>query len=280
MKKLFAILTVALGAISSAHASGGLTLDTFPTSKAQDLAALQDGAKTFVNYCLSCHSASAVRYNRLQELGLTPELIKANLMLASDKIGDQMTIAMRPADAKAYFGATPPDLSLTARARSSADGTGADWIYTYLRSFYRDASRPTGWNNVIFPNVGMPHALWNEQGGRLLTVEQIHQIKDDKAGTSKWVKTLTSYDEFGLATVANEDAAEHHEATHYAWKDVDAERAKAYDDKVANLVAYMGWMADPVKGVRHRLGVIVLIFLAGFTVLAWGLNRSYWKDVK
>lgn len=285
MKKLFAMLAVALGAMASpapvTAATGGPALDTFPAQKSKDLAALQDGARTFVNYCLNCHSASAVRYNRLKEIGLSEEQIKTNLMFATDKIGNQMTVAMPPASAKAYFGVVPPDLSLTARARSSEAGSGQDWIYTYLRSFYRDAERPTGWNNTIFPNVGMPHALWAQQGIRLLTTTEIKRVTD-KSGAQQWVKESTAYDQFGHKAVKTEPVAEAHphEGIQYAWTDADPTKSKAYDEQVANVVAFLDWAADPTKATRQRVGVIVLLFLAVFTFFAWGLNRSYWKDVK
>lgn len=144
-----------------------LHLDSAP-DHARDYAALQHGAKIFVNYCLNCHSASYMRYNRLRDIGLTEAQIKENLMFAADKVGEPMTIAMRRADAKAWFGAAPPDLTVIARARASESGSGADWLYTYLRSFYRDDTRPTGWNNVVFANVGMPHVLWELQGDQVL----------------------------------------------------------------------------------------------------------------
>ena len=136
-----------------------------------DQAALQSGARTFVNYCLNCHGLSFVRYNRLLELGLTEQQVRENLMFTADKIGEPMRIAARPAEQKQWFGAAPPDLSLVARARASGDGSGADWLYTYLRSFYRDEQRPTGWNNTVFANVGMPHILWELQGQQVLNHE-------------------------------------------------------------------------------------------------------------
>jgi ubiquinol-cytochrome c reductase cytochrome c1 subunit len=136
-----------------------------------DKAALQSGARTFVNYCLNCHGASFVRYNRLTELGLTEQQVKDNLMFTADKIGETMRVAARPEEQKVWFGAAPPDLSLVARARASADGSGADWLYTYLRSFYVDEKRPTGWNNTLFANVGMPHVLWELQGQQVLNNE-------------------------------------------------------------------------------------------------------------
>ena len=161
MKKLFIALLLAP---LLAHAAGGeLRLDRAP-DRTGNMAALQHGAKLFVNYCLSCHSASEMRYNRLHDIGLTDKEIKDNLLFTADKVGELMSIAMRRDDAKKWFGVPPPDLTLEARARTSEAGSGADWLYTYLRSFYRDDSRPTGWNNTVFPNVAMPHVLWQLQG--------------------------------------------------------------------------------------------------------------------
>jgi ubiquinol-cytochrome c reductase cytochrome c1 subunit len=141
-----------------------------------DKTALQNGARLFVNYCLSCHGASALRYNKLLELGLTEAQIMENLMFTTDKIGDPMTVAMAPADAKKWFGVAPPDLSLAARARATADGSGSDWLYTYLRGFYRDEARPTGWNNTVFANVGMPHILFDLQGEQVLGADGKPQL--------------------------------------------------------------------------------------------------------
>ncbi|XLM20444.1 cytochrome c1, partial [Chromobacterium piscinae] len=132
----------------------------------QDTESLQRGAQIFVNYCLSCHSASMMRYNRLEDIGLSEEQIKANLLPEGAKIGDQMNIAMDKKDAKAWFGAVPPDLSLIARSR------GADYLYGYLRGFYRDPTRPTGWNNLVFDKVGMPHVFWEWQGEQVLKTEK------------------------------------------------------------------------------------------------------------
>lgn len=168
MKKL---LTALLFAPLLAFANGAeLHLDKAPDVQG-DKAALQNGAKLFVNYCLNCHGASYVRYNRLTELGLTEDQIKDNLMFTAEKIGEPMRVAIRSDEAKKWFGATPPDLSVIARSRASEFGSGADWLYTYLRSFYRDENRPTGWNNVVFENVGMPHILYELQGVQKLNAE-------------------------------------------------------------------------------------------------------------
>src|SRR5437763_8576820 len=167
MKKFLLTLLLALGFAAGATASeGGVALDRFPNEKLSDVAALQHGAKLFVNYCLNCHSAAFMRYNRLRDIGLTDQQIKDNLLFSTDKVGETMKASIDPKQAKEWFGANPPDLTLVARSRSGHGGTGADYLYTYLRTFYRDPSRPTGLNNLVFPNVGMPHALWQMQGER------------------------------------------------------------------------------------------------------------------
>lgn len=180
MKK---ILTALLFAPVLAFASGAtLHLDRAP-DRANDKAALQHGAKLFVNYCLNCHSASYMRYNRLGDIGLSEAQIRDNLMFTADKVGEPMRIAMQRADAKVWFGAAPPDLTVIARARASEFGTGADWLYTYLRTFYRDDNRPTGWNNVVFENVGMPHVLWELQGEQVMSAD--HKLVLAKPGKLK-----------------------------------------------------------------------------------------------
>ncbi len=188
LKSLFAALLLAP---TLALASGAaLHLDKAPDVSG-DKAALQNGAKLFVNYCLNCHGASALRYNKLMDLGLTEQQIKDNLMFNAEKIGQQMTVSINPAEAKKWFGVTPPDLSLVARARASADGSGADWLYTYLRSFYKDPARPTGWNNVIFPNVGMPHILFELQGEQALNAEHhLELATPGKLSTAEYDKQV------------------------------------------------------------------------------------------
>lgn len=248
MKLIKGFFAVALFAPTLATAAGELHLDKAPISK--EPAALQHGAKLFVNYCLNCHAASFLRYNRLQEIGLSEELIKDNLMFTSDKIGDQMKIAMTRDQGKEWFGVPPPDLTLVARARSSEFGSGADWVYTYLRQFYRDPSRPTGWNNKVFENAGMPHVLWQLQGDQVANVEE----KDDgNGGTIKEVSLeLTK-----PGTMSAEE----------------------YDKSVADLVSFLVWAGEPVAEKRKTIGIFVLIFLAGFFVLAYLLKKNYWKDI-
>ncbi len=180
MKKLlFALLCLPLAVFA---AGGEIHLDKAP-DKSHDMAALQNGAKLFINYCLNCHSASYMRYNRLRDIGLNDEQIRSNLIFSDAKVGDLMKISMQQAEAKVWFGVVPPDLTLVARVRASESGSGADWLYTYLRSFYRDDKRPSGWNNVVFANVGMPHVLWELQGQQVLGEE--HKLILSKPGKLK-----------------------------------------------------------------------------------------------
>lgn len=263
----------------------GLPLDRFPTDKLNDRVALQHGAKLFVNYCLNCHAAAVMRYNRLTDLGLTEEQIRSNLMLAGDKVGELMKIAMSPADAKEWFGATPPDLSLIARARASGGGSGADWLYTYLRSYYRDASRPTGWNNALFPNVGMPHVFWELQGERPTTIEEVMAVKDAASGrVAGFVRVSTTYDRTGVASEKTEQVtgpdAQHGRTIKFGAAQGGRLDAASYDAAVADLVAYLTYMSDPSAHTRTRVGVWVLLFLAIFAAAAWNLNRVYWRDVR
>ena len=249
-KKILAVLALLPGFV---FANEG----TFPLDRAperNDIASLQNGAKLFVNYCLNCHSASAMRYNRLRDLGLSEDQIKNNLLFSGEKVGDMMTIAMRPADAKAWFGAVPPDLSVITRARASGAGSGADYLYTYLRTFYKDDARPTGWNNMVVPNVAMPHVLWQQQGVR--TAKMVEE--DDPHEPGKKVHKFAGFEEVSKGELSPQE----------------------FDAQVADLVAYMSWMAEPAQDLRKRLGAIVLLFLACFSFLAWRLNASYWKDVK
>ena len=249
-KKFLAILALAPGLAFAAE--GGIALDRAP--ERNDLASLQNGAKLFVNHCLNCHSAASMRYNRLRDIGLSDDLIRENLLFSADKVGDMMTTAMRPADAKAWFGAVPPDLSVIARAKASPAGTGADYLYTYLRSFYQDAARPTGWNNMVVPNVAMPHVMWQQQGIR--TAKFTDQPDPHEPG--KTVHAFAGFEQVSPGTMSQQD----------------------FDTATADLVAYMVWMAEPAQATRKRLGAFVLLFLTIFAFLAWRLNESYWKEVK
>ena len=258
MKKILTSLLALLAAFAFglAHAaSEGIAWDKFPAKRVTDLAALQHGAKLFANYCLNCHSASYMRYNRLRDIGLTEQQIKDNLIFTGAKVGETMQVALDPKDAKAWFGGVPPDLTLIARSRADSDkGSGADYLYTYLRSYVRDESRPTGWNNLAFPGVGMPHVLWELQG----TQRALYATEPDPHDARK---TAHVFKGFELTSQGQMTQAQYNEA-------------------VADLVAFLQWMGEPQQASRVRLGVWVLIFLALFTVIAWRLNAAYWKDVR
>jgi ubiquinol-cytochrome c reductase cytochrome c1 subunit len=274
-----AVLLAAAGAGGAMAAEAGYPLDYFPTEKLTQMPALQNGAKIFVNHCLNCHNAALMRYNRLTDIGLSEEQIKKYLVFGNAKVGDPMRTPMNPLDAKEWFGATPPDLTVSARARNSQHGSGADWIYTYLRAYYRDATRPSGWNNAVFPNVGMPHVFWNMQGSRGAIIEDIKEVKDEKSGEVQgWAKTTVTFTENGVRSEKTEKLVDYR--GHAASK-VTLGRAtggtmdaQSYDDMVADLVAYMAYMADPTANTRMRLGVWVLLFLGVFFVFVWRLNAA------
>ncbi|MBW8371626.1 MAG: cytochrome c1 [Thiobacillus sp.] len=240
MKRLKNFLFLLAAAPVVAFAAGATVhLDKAPVNLT-DQDSLQRGARMFVNYCLNCHSAGSMRYSRLQDIGLTEEQIKDNLLFAGEKPGETMKVGMSKADGKAWFGATPPDLSVIARSR------GADWLYTYLRSFYRDDSRATGWNNTVFDKVGMPHVMWGLQG----EMAPVHK----KVGEHEVIERLELVKP-GSVTLAE------------------------YDAMVGDLVNYLVWMGEPAQVQRKQLGLIVLIFLAVFFVVAYYLKKEFWKDI-
>ena len=283
LKSLIATITVAATTLVAGLACANapqMTQQIAPIDR-HDVASLQRGAALFVNYCLGCHAAQHMRYNRLVgDLGLPEKSITGNLIFrgglerdgtyVTDKVGDTLRTTLERADAKAIFGVVPPDLSVEARVR------GTDWLYAYLRGFYRDDKTATGWNNLVFPNVAMPHVLW-EMGGqnRLVvkefdshelargalvqthvvgTLEAIHVKKDGKE-TAKYVLRYVEPGKPGTLTV------------------------QAFDSAVVDLVNFMDYMAEPVKNERIQLGIKVLIFLSLLFVFAYWTKRAYWKDV-
>lgn len=274
MKRLIAAFALACTAGSALGAGAAVHLDKWP-DRSKDLAALQNGARIFANYCLGCHSASLMRWNRLNDIGLDDKQIKDFLIFGNQKVGDTMTIAMQPKDARVWFGKTPPDLSVIARARTSFEYSGADYLYTLLRGYYRDATSPTGWNNVVYPAIGMPHVLWERQGPREVTIERtVH-------ATEGLVRTVTTFDAEGRATATSTPVAQPAaEGTAVSFKPLAPQLARQYDSDIADLVAYLVFMTEPVRSDRVRIGVWVLLFLALFAVVAWWLNAVYWKDVK
>jgi len=244
MKKLIVALLLAVAPVLGLAAGGGVHLDEADID-VSDQASLQRGAKYFVNYCLSCHSAKFQRYNRMaRDLGLTEDEVKENLMFTTDKIGDTMQIAMDPANAEAWFGVVPPDLSLISRSR------GVDYIYSYLRGFYVDEKRPFGVNNRVFPDVGMPHVMWELQGMQKAVFEEVDG--------QQVIQELVPVDgPAGQGSMSPEE----------------------FDNAMRDLTAFLSYVAEPVQLERKRIGTYVLIFLAFFFVLAYLLKKEYWKDI-
>ncbi|MEW8507436.1 MAG: cytochrome c1 [Candidatus Thiodiazotropha sp.] len=245
MKKLIVAFLFAAAPMLGLAAGGGAHLDDADIDLS-DQASLQRGAKYFVNFCLSCHSAQFQRYNRMaKDLGLSETEVIENLMFTTDKIGDTMKIAMTTEQGTEWFGSPPPDLSVLARAR------GVDWIYTYLRSFYLDEKRPFGVNNIVFPDVGMPHVLWELQGAQ----KAVFKLEKDSAGND-----IEKFDHFEPVSEGLLSPAE-------------------YDQVARDLTAFMSYISEPIQMERKRLGVWVLLFIAVFFVLAYLLKKEYWKDV-
>jgi len=243
-KQLFVLLLALAPAWVFAAGGHGIHLDKANIDP-NNTQSLQRGARLFVNYCLSCHSASLMRYERMgKDLGISEELVSENLMFTGGKVGELMTVATSPADAKEWFGTVPPDLTVIARSR------GVDWLYTYLRSFYRDDSRNVGVNNLAFPDVGMPHVMWELQGWQepIITTIKDHDGKEVKVVDLELVEP-------GLMT------------------------PKEFDRAIRDLVNFLDYMGEPAKHDRRALGVKVLMFLFLFLVLAYLLKREYWKDV-
>jgi len=245
-----------LAAPLAAVAAEGAKLDRLPVDvNPNDPASLQRGAQVYVNYCIGCHSAGYMRYNRLQDLGLSEQQIRDNLIFTGVKVGELMKTAMDPRDSKDWFGAPPPDLSVIARSRSSHAGSGADWLYSYLRGFYRDPSRPSGWNNTVYPNVGMPHVLWQLQGEQVLKTE-VHTIPiGTKGDVRKYEEQKLVLEKPGTMIPA------------------------VYDRMVADLVNFLVYVGEPARQLRTDLGIWVLMVLAVFTFLSYLIKKEYWKDV-
>jgi ubiquinol-cytochrome c reductase cytochrome c1 subunit len=240
-KKTFSVvfcLATLLTITAPVFAAGGGALE-HANVNIRDTAAVQRGARLFVNYCLSCHNASFMRYNRLAEdLGLDEEVVMENLVFSDAKIGETMDVAMRPEDAEKWLGKAPPNLSLMSRSR------GADWLYTYLLTFYQDETG--GWNNKVLPNASMPHVMWQLQGIQK-PVYASHDGQD-------------VVDHLVLAKPGLQSPEE-------------------YEDSVRDLVTFMEYLGEPAKVKRKNVGIWVLLFLALFAFIAYLLKAEYWRDV-
>jgi len=266
-------LAVALwAAATAAMASGGMhLLEAKPDI--HDKASLQHGAKLFVNYCMSCHGLSYMRYNRMaQDLGLTDSEVADNLMFASDKVVNLMKVAMRSADAKKWFGSSPPDLSVIGRSR------GANWLYSYLLTFYEDPAptRPFGVNNVVFKDVAMPHALWSLQGHQRYVSEPVKgKVK------AEHISSLAT-DPKGVL-IRREVTLENGEVLNVTDRlvvDISGQlQPGAYRAAAHDLVNFLVYAGEPSKLQRDAMGIWVLLFIAILFVLTRLLYKEYWKDV-
>jgi ubiquinol-cytochrome c reductase cytochrome c1 subunit len=233
LKTIMKILIVLLVVPAAAWAAeAGYRLDRSP-HEPTDLVSLQAGAKLYVNYCLGCHSVQYMRYGGLAEIGLTEQQIKDHLLFTADKIGEPMKGPMDPKTGKRWFGVAPPDLSVVSRSR------GADWLYTYLRTFYRDPKTATGWNNAVFENVAMPHALWTLQGERAYDREK-KQWRELSKGALSQVE---------------------------------------FDMAVRDLVNFLAYVGEPAAADRKAIGIVVMFVLGVLFILTYLLKKEFWKDV-
>lgn len=229
--KFFIIIFLFISPLS--FSAENIELSKAPVDLTDNLS-LQRGAKIFTNYCLNCHSAKYMRYSNLQDIGLSAETIKSDLLFTGNKIGDTMSVNMSMKDSKKWFGASPPDLSVVARSR------GADWIYSYMRGFYRDPTRPMGWNNTVYVNSAMPHILWELEGEKILNPK---------------TKKLEKFTSGKL-------------------------NAKEYDATIADLTNYLVYMSEPDQLKRKKMGYYVIGFLLLLLFLTINLKKEYWRDIK
>ncbi|OGT64106.1 MAG: cytochrome C [Gammaproteobacteria bacterium RIFCSPLOWO2_02_FULL_47_50] len=237
---IFMLFATASFAAGSTLAGYHMKVDT------SDIKSLQRGARIFVNYCMGCHSAAYMRYNRLgKDLGITEEVLKSNFMFGTDKPGDTMNIAMRKSDALGFFGIAPPDLSVIARSR------GVDWLYGYFMTFYSDPAKPFGVNNLQFKDVAMPHVLWELQG----THKPVYKTVTHKDGTE--VEVIDGLEQVSPGKLTPEE----------------------YKATIHDLINFLVYLSEPAKLQRQKIGIWVIIYLLSFLVLAYLLKNEYWKDI-
>jgi ubiquinol-cytochrome c reductase cytochrome c1 subunit len=257
MTKFLATIALALAAQVALAAGAKFPVDSSNTNLG-DRASLQRGAALFMNYCASCHSADMIRYSRIaRDLGLTEEQVMQNLNLAGAKFQDTVRVAMTREDAVTWLGAAPPDLTLTARAKHE----GADWIYTYLKTFYLDETRPVGWNNPLLPGASMPHVLWEYQGVQRVVTEPRQK---DASGRD----IACAHGEVAGACFVRFELVQ-----------PGLMSAEEYSAVIRDISNFMEYIAEPAVMERRKWGVWVVLFLAFFTFLAWILKTEYWRDV-
>jgi len=246
-KKILAIVATLVALPGVSFAAGGAQNLEKAKNDIHNQASLQRGAKNFVNYCLGCHTAKYVRYNRVAaDIGLTEQQMVDNLLFSGESPHSTMLNGMDPAEAKQWFGVMPPDLSLIARSK------GTDYVYTFLKSFYADPAKGTGVNNLALPGTAMPHVLWELQG----TQEAVWEGHTDPQGNVQ-----KHFKEFTLANPGKLTPEQ-------------------YDEFVRDTVNFLDYIGEPVQAKRQSMGFVVIAFLVFFTLLAYALKKEYWKDVK
>ena len=271
IKRIIAVTALCLVPVVS-QAAGDVPLMK-ANADISDKASLQRGARTFVNYCLGCHSMDYMRYNRMgEDLGLSDEQVQKNLLFASDKVGDTMDIAMTREQGERWFSVAPPDLTVVARSR------GADWLYSYLVTFYRDTSpsRPFGVNNFIFQNVAMPHILWQLQGIQTLTT-----AKRPDGVEETHVEGISPIDNgFEISVAAH---TENGDVVHLVDKLEVTTKGSLHPAEfrklMRDLVNFLVYAGEPAQLIRYKIGFWVLVFLGVLLVVSRSLYKEYWKDV-
>lgn len=259
MKKIIATLLVSALPLFGHAAAGNYPLDKVNIDLT-DKAAMQDGLKTFANYCLGCHGMKFQRYERVAtDLGISEETMMENIVFTGARIGDHMRTPMTDEQAKSWFGVVPPDLTMVARVR------GADWLYSYLRTFYANPSRPLGANNKVFDNVGMPNVLVALQGNQVMGCKQVPMVENGKKVFDPLTGTPITVEACDQLVIE---------------KGTGSMTEQEFDETVKNLVTFLEYSANPVKLKSQRIGTYVLLFLVVFFVFAYLLKREYWKDVK
>lgn len=245
-----ALAGLAFAISGAAVAAGGETLPYSYVADVDNLPSVQRGAKVFMGYCSGCHSMKYMRYSRVgEDLQIPEDLLKANLMFTSEKTGDPILSAIPTAEAAKWFGTAPPDLTLETRAR------GEDWVYSYLKSFYVDPTRPMGVNNLVLPGASMPHVLWGLQGWQHLA-----EAKEGADGA------------------AAQDGGHGH-ASPFTPAQGGTLSADEYDKFVGDLVNFMAYAAEPGRSARQALGVKAIVYLLILLAFAYLLKKEYWKDV-
>lgn len=270
MKKLIAILSLAVMPMTSMAAGGPAVALEKANIDLHNEAAIQRGAKMFVNHCMGCHSAKYVRNQLMMEQGLTETQIRENLMPGGGKVGDLMTIAMPEDDAAEWFGAAAPDLTNIARIKTGKE----DWIYTYMKSFYSDPSRPMGVNNTVFPNVGMPNVLWKLQGIQ----EAVFRYDVSHDG-----QVAESFDNEADAVAYAEKNGEGYTLKKVVDRLEMTQKGTMtpaeFDASIRDLSTYLAYISEPMKVERMAMGVKVLIFLLIFSILAYMMKKEWWKEI-